>query len=96
MVVCYRPSNWEEQADEALHTGVASRSSAVVLMGKYNHLGIYIERTQQVKRRFHGEHVTAFLYLKETYKKDGMGFFTRNTVTEKGDNGFRIKEGGFR
>jgi len=42
------------------------------------------------KRRLQEDLMAAFQYLKEAYKKDGDGLFTR------GGHGFKVKEGEFR
>ena len=48
------------------------------------------------KRRFWGQLVAAFQYLKETYKKDGQRLFTKVSSDRTRGNGFILKEGRFR
>ena len=48
------------------------------------------------KRRLHGNLITAFQYLKGSYKKDGEGLFTWVGNDRMRGNGFKLKEGRFR
>lgn len=56
MDVCCRPPDQEEQEDEALnrHTGEASCSQALILMGNFNHPDVYWRNTagQKQSKRF--------------------------------------------
>ena len=48
------------------------------------------------KRRFQGDLLAAFQYLKGAYRKDGEGLFTRACSDRTRGNGFKVKEGRFR
>ncbi|KAK4816003.1 hypothetical protein QYF61_010871 [Mycteria americana] len=48
------------------------------------------------KSRLWGDLIAAFQYLKEAYKKDGEGLFTRACSYKTRSNGFKLKEGRFR
>ncbi|PKU46281.1 hypothetical protein llap_3422 [Limosa lapponica baueri] len=48
------------------------------------------------KRRLQGDLITAFQHLKEAYRRDGEGFFTREWSNKRRGNGFKLKEGKFR
>ncbi|KAK4818685.1 hypothetical protein QYF61_017906 [Mycteria americana] len=47
------------------------------------------------KRRFRGDLIAAFQYLKAVYKKAGEGFFQGHSDRARG-NGFKLQEGRFR
>jgi len=47
------------------------------------------------KRRLQGDHIAAFQYLKEAYKKAGEGLFTRACRVRTRGNGFKLKESRF-
>lgn len=42
-------------------------------------------------RRFQGDLVTAFQYLKRTYQETGEGLFTRTRSESKRGSGFKLK-----
>jgi len=46
-----------------------------------------------IERRLQGDLVAACRYLKEAYKKTGVGLFTRACSDRTRGNGFRMKEG---
>jgi len=48
------------------------------------------------KRRLQGDLTAAFQYLKEAYRKDGEGLFTRVCSDRTRGNGSKLKEGRFR
>jgi len=48
------------------------------------------------KRRFWGDLIAAFQYLKGAYRKDGEGLFTRVCSDRTRGNGCKVKEGRFR
>ena len=48
------------------------------------------------KRRFWGDLIATFQYLKGAYKKAGEGLFTRACSDRTRGNGFKLKEGRFR
>jgi len=48
------------------------------------------------KRRLQGDLIAAFQYLKEAYRKDGEGLFTRVYSDRTRGNGCKLKEGRFR
>jgi len=48
------------------------------------------------KRRFQGDLLAAFQYLKVAYRKDGEELFTRVCSDRTRGNGFKLKEGRFR
>jgi len=48
------------------------------------------------KRRFQGNLIAAFQYLKGAYKTAGKGLFTRTCSYRTRDNGFKLEEGRFR
>ena len=48
------------------------------------------------KRRFRGDLIAAFQYLKGVYKKDGDRLFRRSCRHRTRGNGFNLKEGKFR
>jgi len=48
------------------------------------------------KRRLRGDHRAAFQYLKEAYRKNGEGLFTRVCSDRTRGNGCKLKEGRFR
>ncbi|KFP78858.1 hypothetical protein N311_12553, partial [Apaloderma vittatum] len=48
------------------------------------------------KRRLQAELITAFQYLKRTYRKAGEGLFTRVSTDRTRGNGFKLKENRFR
>jgi len=47
------------------------------------------------KRRLQGDLIAAFQYLKEAYRKDGEGLFTRVCSDRTRANGCKLKEGRF-
>ncbi|KAJ7418000.1 hypothetical protein BTVI_30781 [Pitangus sulphuratus] len=47
------------------------------------------------KGGLHGDLIAAFQYLKEAYKRDGEGLFTRAWRDRTRRNGFQLKEGRF-
>jgi len=47
------------------------------------------------KRRLQGDLRAAFQYLKEAYRKDGEGLFTRMCSDTTRGNGCKLKEGRF-
>lgn len=49
-----------------------------------------------VKSRLCGDFITAFQYLKDTYRDDGEGHFVRNCRDGTRSNGVKLKEGKFR
>ncbi|PKU32181.1 hypothetical protein llap_17513 [Limosa lapponica baueri] len=48
------------------------------------------------KRRFWGDLMAAFQYLKGAYRRDGEGLFIRECSHRTRGNGFKLKEGRFR
>ncbi|PKU39848.1 hypothetical protein llap_9845 [Limosa lapponica baueri] len=48
------------------------------------------------KRRFQGDLIAAFQYLKGAYRRDGEGLFIRECSDRTRGNGFKLKEGRFR
>jgi len=48
------------------------------------------------KRRLRGDLIAAVQYLKGAYKKAGEGIFNRDCRDRTRDNGFKLKDGGFR
>ncbi|KFP17274.1 hypothetical protein Z169_03414, partial [Egretta garzetta] len=48
------------------------------------------------KRRLQGDPITAFQYLKGTYRKDGENLFSRASCDRTRGNGFKLKQGRFR
>jgi len=48
------------------------------------------------KRRFRGDLLAAFQYLKRAYKKDGDRFFSRPCYNRTRGNCFKVKESRFR
>jgi len=48
------------------------------------------------KRRLRGDLIAAFQYMKEAYRKDGEGLFTRVCSDRTRGNGCKLKEGRFR
>jgi len=44
------------------------------------------------KRRLQEDLIAAFQYLKEAYRKDGEGLFTRTCSDRTRGNGFKLKE----
>jgi len=48
------------------------------------------------KRRLRGDLTAAFQYLKGACKKDGDRLFSRACCNRTRNNGFKLKEGGFR
>ena len=48
------------------------------------------------KRKLWGDLIATFLYLKETYKKDGEGLLTWVDNDRTRGNGFKLKKGRFR
>jgi len=48
------------------------------------------------KRRLQGDPIVAFQYLKEAYRKDREGLFTRMCSYRTRGNGFKLKEDRFR
>ena len=61
----------------------------------------YEDRLQEMrlfslKRRYQGDLIAAFQYLKEAYRKDAEGFFIRKCSNRVRGNGFKLKEVTFR
>jgi len=48
------------------------------------------------KSRLRGDLIAAFQYLKETYQKEGENLFSNVYCDGTGNNGFKVREGGFR
>ena len=48
------------------------------------------------KRRLRGHLIAAFQYLKEVYRKDGEGLFSRECSDRTRGSGFKLNGGGFR
>ena len=48
------------------------------------------------KRRLQGDHIVAFQYLKEAYRKAGEGLFIRTCSDKTSENGFKLEEYRFR
>ncbi|GAB0207661.1 hypothetical protein GRJ2_003231800 [Grus japonensis] len=74
---------------------------ATKVIGGLEHLS-YEDRLRELglfsleKRRLQGDLIAAFQYLKEAYRKDGEGRFTRALNDRTRGNGFKQKEGRFR
>ncbi|GAB0205156.1 hypothetical protein GRJ2_002981200 [Grus japonensis] len=74
---------------------------AMKLIGGMEHLS-YEDRLRELglfsleKRRFWGDLIAAFQYLKGAYGKDGEGLFMRECSDRTRGNGFKVKEGRFR
>ena len=49
-----------------------------------------------LKRRFQGDLIAAFQYLKEDYRKTGEGLFISACSNRTRGNGFKLEKGGFR
>ena len=48
------------------------------------------------KRRFQGDFIVAFQYLKAAYKQEGEWLFTRVESDRTRENGFKLRQGRFR
>ena len=68
------------------------RAGAPPLQDRLRVLGLF----SLEKRKFQGDLIAAFRYLKGAYRKAGEGLFKRVGSDRMRGNGFKLEEGGFR
>ncbi|KFZ54324.1 hypothetical protein N321_07710, partial [Antrostomus carolinensis] len=92
---------WSPQHKKDMDQLERAQKRATKMIQGLEHLS-YEDRLKELglfslkKRRFRGDLLAAFQYLKGAYKKAGEGLFIRAVNDKTRGNGFKLKEGRFR